>query len=86
MNRLRLSSRKSPTASSWLGATDEKVEKRWGWVDGIPVKFTAWVSSQPDNTDGIENYLQTFDKEGRWNDDAEGDRFVVGFICEWRAK
>jgi hypothetical protein len=70
----------------WLGATDEKVEKRWLWVDGTPVKFTAWADRQPDNTDGIENYLQTFDKDSRWNDGAEDDRFVVGFICEWRAR
>lgn len=67
----------------WLGASDEKVEKLWTWVDGTPMRFTAWAAAQPDNTDGIENYLQTFDSKGRWNDGAENDRFVVGYICEW---
>lgn len=70
----------------WLGATDEKVNKLWVWVDGTPVKFTSWATAQPDNTDGVEHYLQTFDPKGRWNDGAENDRFVVGYICEWKAR
>ena len=70
----------------WLGATDEKVNKLWVWVDGTPVKFTSWAATQPDNTDGVEHYLQTFDAKGHWNDGAEDDRFVVGYICEWKAR
>ena len=33
-----------------------------------------------------EVYLQTFVPKGHWNDGAENDRFVVGYVCEWKAR
>jgi hypothetical protein len=43
----------------------------WAWIDGTPWVFTAWHSGQPDNTDGVENYLTAFNRGGEygWNDD-----------------
>jgi collectin sub-family member 12 len=70
----------------WLGATDEKVHKHWVWVDSTPMNFKAWAAAQPDDTDGVEHYLETFDSKGRWNDGAQDDRFVVGYICEWKSR
>lgn len=62
-----------------------KKRKRWDLLDA-PREIHHLCLQPADNTDGIKNHLQTFDKDSRWNDGAEGDRFVVGFIREWRAK
>lgn len=76
----------------WLGATDEKVEGEWVWVDGSKMTFTAWFKGAPDNNLAKEHYLTTGPKhEGRWNDaPKEWDFYkelpVVGYICEWNAR
>lgn len=68
----------------WLGATDEKVEGVWEWVDGSPVSFAAWGNNQPDNH--IEkSYLYIRGKE-LWHDSVSNDKGVAGYICEWKAK
>jgi len=73
------------TASVWLGATDEKKEGVWVWVDGTPMQYADWIGAGPDNAGGVENYLATH--KGHWNDVARNGKFetfqVVGFICEW---
>ncbi len=69
----------------YLGATDEKEEGQWVWVDGTEWDFTAWVGGQPNNSYGSEHYLSTFEG-GDWNDAAvEGDDWwsPSGYICEW---
>lgn len=68
----------------WLGATDEKVEGLWVWVDGTEMKYTAWMRGQPSNTGGKERYLQML--WGAWNDAPESQKDVVGYICEWKDK
>ena len=71
-----------PTVVIWLGATDEKTEGVWEWVDGTPIVFSAWLSGEPNNNGGPENYLATL--VGVWNDSiAKG---AVGYICEWKDK
>ena len=67
----------------WLGATDEKTEGLWMWIDGTPMTFTAWNRRQPDNARGIEHHLQTI--YNGWNDMPKGGK-CVGFICEWKDK
>ena len=72
----------------YLGGTDEEEEGDWKWVDGAPFGYTCWMSGQPNNYGGDENYLATYD-EGEWVDvAAEGDGFWMptGFICEWDGK
>ncbi|MCX6851316.1 MAG: lectin-like protein [Verrucomicrobia bacterium] len=77
------------TAMVWLGATDEKVQGEWVWVDGSKMTFTAWGKGQPDNKAGDEDYLATW--KSKWNDAPKNTRAnkafpVVGYICEWKAK
>jgi hypothetical protein len=70
----------------YLGATDNESEGEWTWVDGTPWDFTHWMSGQPNDYGGTEDYLATYD-EGRWVDVAgAGDGFWMptGFICEWK--
>lgn len=77
----------SGTASMWLGATDEKTEGVWVWMDGSPITYSDWFTGQPDNARGIEHYLAIW--KGKWNDTPKtGEfmpkQFVVGYICEWK--
>lgn len=68
-----------------LGATDEQKEDCWMWVNGAPFTYECWMSGQPNNYGGDENYLATYDG-GDWVDvAAEGGGFWMptGFICEW---
>jgi len=69
----------------WLGATDEKIEGLWVWVDGTPMKFTAWAENSPDNANKNEHYLEMH-SVGKWNDNRENASDVVGYICEWKGK
>lgn len=75
-------------ASVWMGATDEKTEGVWKWVDGTPVGFTGWIGAGADNSNGREHYLTTH--RGGWNDAPNSGSFatfqVVGFLCEWRGR
>jgi hypothetical protein len=69
----------------YLGATDEGEEGTWVWIDGSEWDFTYWMDGQPNDYDGHENYLATYD-DGEWVDvDSEGAGFWMptGYICEW---
>jgi hypothetical protein len=69
----------------YLGATDEAKEDSWVWVNGAKWDYTCWMSGQPNNYGGDENFLATYD-DGDWVDVAdEGSGFWMpkGFICEW---
>ena len=75
--------------SVWLGATDEKTEGEWLWVDGSKMDFTAWAPDNPDNAGGIQHYLVMWrgeiwqDIEKQWN--GYPIMPTVGYICEWKA-
>lgn len=68
----------------WIGATDEKVEGLWVWVDGTEMKHKAWGRGQPVSGSRTENFL-IIGGGGRWYD-APNDWACVGYICEWKAK
>jgi hypothetical protein len=75
----------------WLGATDDKVEGEWVWVDGTKMTFTAWSPGNPDNAHAKEHYLSGVLAKEIWNDTGKEWDFyrespVVGFICEWPAR
>jgi hypothetical protein len=77
-------------ASVWLGATDEKIEGEWVWVDGRPMTFTAWDAKQPDNVRNNQHYLVMW-RGSVWQDigkkwDAYTPMPTVGYICEWKSK
>lgn len=68
----------------WIGATDEKVEGRWVWVDGTEMKFKAWVPGEPQGK-RAENFLILGKRPGApWFDGPE-NLDCAGFICEWPA-
>jgi hypothetical protein len=76
----------------WLGgyqpsptATEEPIGG-WQWVDGTPWGYTAWASSQPDDTGGVEGYLDIYRPSGSlgWNDDAPRGTggSVISYVVE----
>ena len=85
----------SKLAVVWLGATDEKREGRWEWIDGTVVKYDNWDrinSKQPNNALEVEHYIVLLaDRKGRWWDyPADAKRYpgltrpgLPGFVCEW---
>ncbi|MDJ0506560.1 MAG: lectin-like protein, partial [Nostocales cyanobacterium LE14-WE12] len=53
----------------WIGLSDHVQEGVWRWVSGEPVTYTNWLPNQPDNWDGIEDFVQlNLTGDGRWND------------------
>jgi hypothetical protein len=68
-----------------LGATDEKEEDTWTWINGAEFVPFGWMGGQPNNYGDDEHYLATYDG-GEWVDvSVEGQAFWMptGFICEW---
>ncbi len=74
-------------SSAYFGLTDSEEEGAWEWVNGEPVTYTNWHSSEPSNDNSNEDYAMFYWKynDGTWNDgDFSGS--TVGdkvFICEW---
>ncbi|MEO8350943.1 MAG: C-type lectin domain-containing protein [Chthoniobacteraceae bacterium] len=69
-------------AGLWLGATDDKIEGVWRWVDGTEMDFKGWERGEPDGG-RAENYLLLF--RGGWHDVSASHR-ASGFICEWKSR
>ncbi len=64
----------------WLGgyqpspvAADEPAGG-WAWVDGTPFTYSGWTPAQPDNTAGVENFMDVYRPNPGsalgWNDDS----------------
>jgi hypothetical protein len=68
----------------WLGATDEKSEGVWTWLDGTAMTFKKWQKDEPNNTGAKQHYLRVSSKG--WRDDEKQAPEVVGYVCEWRPK
>jgi|GEM_PF-2325632 len=65
----------------WLGGTDRDTERTWRWTSGEPWTLDAdeWLTRQPDNYGGIENYLQLQVKVGL--NDANGAK-IMPYVIE----
>lgn len=66
----------------FIGATDEGHEGVWRWVTGESWNYINWLSSQPDNSQGVQHYLIMY-KQG-W-DDANASYPGSSFIVEWES-
>lgn len=69
----------------WLGATDKVTEGNWEWITGEAWSYTAWGTSQPDNStaryENGEDYISFNTATATWYDiPYTGYR---GFICEY---
>lgn len=84
--------REAKAEAAWLGATDERAEGRWVWVDGSPMAYANWTAEQPNNKGAGEHYAVMIDVHqgqsfgGRWADQPDVSvQHAPGFLCEWPA-
>ena len=71
----------------WLGATDQRVEGKWIWVDGTSFGYQNWdvANKQPNNKEGLEHFLVLLTRfDGTWCDQPDdGRQEHPGFVCQW---
>lgn len=71
-----------------IGGTDEVTEGAFKWVTGETFSYTNWDTGQPNNYDGVQDYMMVYNQTsnfGKWNDIAsrhQDNMSVFGFICE----
>lgn len=53
------------------------------WITGEPIEYTNWEEGQPDNSNGVEDIYEIYNKSGRWNDSDRTRWYGRGFICEY---
>ncbi|XP_035690030.1 collectin-10-like [Branchiostoma floridae] len=63
----------------WIGLHDQRNEGRFQWIDGSGLgKYSSWYPKQPDNKNGVEDCVISFD--GKWYDMECPNRML--FNCE----
>ena len=67
----------------WIGGSDEGTEGNWYWVNGDSFTYSNWNSGEPSNSDNKEHYLSLYGKTGMWNDAANDNQYISGFVCEY---
>ena len=69
---------------AWIGITDIAEENVWKDVKGNSLRYANWSSSQPDNYNGIEDYVHIY-ADGTWNDYNYTPVLEkrIGFVCEF---
>ena len=79
------SSKHNANIKYWLGATDEETEGDWKWITGESFDYVNWNDNQPDNKDGLEDYLVLNEELWNfgWNDAPNENDSLTGYICEW---
>ena len=73
------------TWGPWLGGfqTNSRDEPagNWRWVTDEPFRFRNWNPGEPNNHNGGESFINTYEK-GTWNDTTVSD-LLKGFIVEF---
>lgn len=76
----------------WIGATDEKVEGEWEWVNGEKFQYNNgsnyWADGQAQREDHAAILrVNRYGNSGQWNDFTGNCTYdnvsLFGFICEW---
>ena len=77
--------------SAYFGLSDENQEDSWEWIDGTPYSYENWLSGEPDNQRGVEDYALFYYKDTAytWNDGDFGKDPTTGtviFLIEWETQ
>ncbi|WP_020471445.1 C-type lectin domain-containing protein [Zavarzinella formosa] len=71
---------------TWIGATDEKNQGVWEWVNNAKFSYKNWEKTQPNNKGGVEHYVILWAVErGEWCDQPNVALLPhrPGFVCQW---
>ena len=75
---------------AWLGGYQNSngADEPWRWSDGSAWDFENWMSGQPSNSGGGEDYLVGGGEVGgmQWNDGGEGSWWMDdddGYVCQY---
>ena len=63
----------------WLDGT--RSGDSWKWTTGESYSYSNWESGEPNNADGVENYMEIY-KSGYWNDARSMTSWFKGFVLE----
>ncbi|MDP7008176.1 MAG: lectin-like protein [Phycisphaerales bacterium] len=73
---------------NWLGGYQDTTDPEysepsggWKWITGESWKYTNWDPTEPNDTNGSENYLNMFIGGSNWNDN--GSCGAGNYIIEW---
>ena len=84
-----LLSRNGTVFAYWLGGFRGN-DGNFRWVTGEQFVYTNWAPGEPNNSAGIENYIEFVRNTGQWNDVREDYHRMhiswntnMGFIIEW---
>ena len=95
LQNLAAASTVTSSYGAWIGGTSTSGQWRWtgGAANGVVFNtsltgpapasgaYTNWNAGQPDNTSGVENYLQFIGTRGLWNDlPVDGGSFYAGHL------
>ena len=70
------------TEEIWVGGYRKEDEKNvWEWTDGSPWEFSKWSSGEPNDDNGVGDYLDmSWGGKGLWNDRQKNDK--LAFVCQ----
>ena len=85
-------------SNAWIGASDAASEGTWKWVTGpeagqtfwsgsssgsaVNGAYANWQSSQPNNTNGGQDYGEILPTDGEWNDRSNTE-YPDGYLVEY---
>ena len=71
------------TERIWLGGYRVEDGKNvWGWTDGSAWDFSKYSANNPNDAQGIEDYVDMYNNdEGSWNDNKNFQSYP--FVCQF---
>ena len=70
---------KGSQGNYWIGGT--RSGSGWVWETGESFSYESWNSGEPNNANGVENYIEIY-PTGYWNDERYEPLLYDGFILE----
>ncbi len=70
----------------WIGLTDEVSEGTFEWVTGEPVTYTNWLTGEPNDANGLEDFVELLSEppfNGVWNDLPNVWSLNNGYVVEY---
>lgn len=68
----------------WIGGFKND-RNLWQWVTNETFRYSNWEDEQPDNYNGVENFIEIYQSVGKWNDMPLYANENFGLICEWHS-